>query len=273
MNPPECCEESEGKAVAEEGRKKLLLLLMNALLETAPRFLFFTGKGGVGKTSMACATAVALAGAGRRVLLISTDPASNLDEVLETPLGQSPKAVTGVAGLDAMNIDPEEAALAYRERIVGPYRGILPDAAVTSIEEQLSGACTVEIASFNEFTRIIGHEEADRRLRQRHSGYGADRAHLAIVESAGGLERFHREQQNREFLPGTAGRIERSAAHLRKGGGHPERPGFDDACAGDPGGGDRLEGSGAGKRGTGRAWAFGNQHLIVNGVFTATDPE
>ena len=132
---------------------------MNALLEAAPRFLFFTGKGGVGKTSMACATAVALAGAGKRVLLISTDPASNLDEVLETPLGQSPRGVTGVAGLDAMNIDPEEAARAYRERIVAPYRGILPDAAVTSIEEQLSGACTVEIASFNEFTRIIGHEE------------------------------------------------------------------------------------------------------------------
>jgi arsenite-transporting ATPase len=132
---------------------------VNALLETAPRFLFFTGKGGVGKTSMACATAVALAGAGKRVLLISTDPASNLDEVLETALGQSPKAVSGVAGLDAMNIDPEEAARAYRERIVAPFRGVLPDAAVASIEEQLSGACTVEIASFNEFTRFIGHEE------------------------------------------------------------------------------------------------------------------
>jgi len=132
---------------------------MKALLDAAPRFLFFTGKGGVGKTSMACATAVALADAGRRVLLISTDPASNLDEVLETPLGQSPKPVIGVAGLDAMNIDPEEAARAYRERIVAPYRGILPDAAVMSIEEQLSGACTVEIASFNEFTRIIGHDE------------------------------------------------------------------------------------------------------------------
>lgn len=133
---------------------------MNALLETAPRFLFFTGKGGVGKTSMACATAVALAGAGRRVLLISTDPASNLDEVLETPLGQSPRGAAGIAGLDAMNIDPEEAARAYRERIVAPYRGVLPDAAVASIEEQLSGACTVEIASFNEFTRLIGHADA-----------------------------------------------------------------------------------------------------------------
>src|SRR5579862_183249 len=129
---------------------------MNLLLEAAPRFLFFTGKGGVGKTSMACASAVALADAGKRVLLISTDPASNLDEVLETPLTQSPRPVADVTRLDAMNIDPEAAALAYRERIVAPYRGILPDAAVISIEEQLSGACTVEIASFNEFTRLIG---------------------------------------------------------------------------------------------------------------------
>ncbi len=133
---------------------------MKAFLEAAPRFLFFTGKGGVGKTSMACATAVALADAGRHVLLISTDPASNLDEVLETPLGQSPKPVAGVARLDAMNIDPEAASLAYRERIVAPYRGVLPDSAITSIEEQLSGACTVEIASFNEFTRIMGDDAA-----------------------------------------------------------------------------------------------------------------
>jgi len=131
---------------------------MNALLNNATRFLFFTGKGGVGKTSMACATAVALADAGRRVLLISTDPASNLDEVLGTPLGSQPVAVMNVPGLDAMNINPDAAAKAYRERIVAPYRGVLPDAAVQSIEEQLSGACTVEIASFNEFTRVIGDE-------------------------------------------------------------------------------------------------------------------
>ena len=109
---------------------------------------------------MACATAVALAAAGKRVLLISTDPASNLDEVLGTPLTPAPTPVADVAGLDAMNIDPEAAARDYRERIVGPFRGVLPDAAVQSIEEQLSGACTVEIASFNEFTRLIGDDTA-----------------------------------------------------------------------------------------------------------------
>lgn len=131
-------------------------------LQHLERFLFFTGKGGVGKTSLACATSVALADAGRRVLLISTDPASNLDEVLETKLAGEPREVNGVPGLAAMNIDPNEAAAAYRERIVGPYRGVLPDAAVANIEEQLSGACTTEIASFNEFSRIIGDEEAVR---------------------------------------------------------------------------------------------------------------
>lgn len=125
-------------------------------LDEATRFLFFTGKGGVGKTSLACATAVALAESGKRTLLVSTDPASNLDEVLGTKLSGDPTAVTGVAGLFALNIDPNAAARKYRERIVGPIRGALPEATVRSIEEQLSGACTTEIASFNEFSRLLG---------------------------------------------------------------------------------------------------------------------
>ena len=124
------------------------------------RNLLFTGKGGVGKTSVACATAVSLADAGKRVLLVSTDPASNLDEVLSTRLGMRPTRVESVPGLFAMNVDPEEAAKEYRERVVGPYRGILPDTAVTSIEEQLSGACTVEIAAFDEFAKLLGDDHA-----------------------------------------------------------------------------------------------------------------
>ena len=133
---------------------------MEQLLGKATRFLFFTGKGGVGKTSMSCAVAVGLAERGRRVLLISTDPASNLHEVLETGLGSRPVPVSGVPGLDAMNINPMQAAAEYRERMVGPYRGILPDQAVQQMEEQLSGACTVEIAGFNEFSKFIGDEQA-----------------------------------------------------------------------------------------------------------------
>jgi arsenite-transporting ATPase len=120
------------------------------------RVLFFTGKGGVGKTSVACATAVKLADAGKRVLLISTDPASNLDEVLGVRLGTAPTAVPGVPNLKAMNIDPEASAKAYRESMVAPYRGVLPDAAVASMEEQFSGSCTLEIAAFDEFARLLG---------------------------------------------------------------------------------------------------------------------
>jgi arsenite-transporting ATPase len=132
----------------------------NEFLDRATRILFFTGKGGVGKTSLACATAVALADRGKKVLLVSTDPASNLDEVLGVQLTGEPKAVPGANGVFALNIDPEGAAKAYRERVVGPYRGVLPDAAVNSMEEQLSGACTVEIAAFDEFTKLLGDETA-----------------------------------------------------------------------------------------------------------------
>lgn len=133
---------------------------MAHLVADPTRVLFFTGKGGVGKTSAACATAIALARAGRRVLLISTDPASNLDEVLAIGLGPTPTAVPSVPGLAALNLDPEQAARAYRERVVGPYRGVLPASAITSMEEQLSGACTVEIAAFDEFSRLLADPAA-----------------------------------------------------------------------------------------------------------------
>ena len=120
------------------------------------RIVFFTGKGGVGKTSLACAMAVGLADSGRRVLLVSTDPASNLDEVLGTVLTGTPQEILAAPGLFGLNINPEAAARAYRERIVGPLRGVMPAAVLASIEEQLSGACTTEIAAFDEFTRLLG---------------------------------------------------------------------------------------------------------------------
>ncbi len=126
------------------------------------RYLFFTGKGGVGKTSLSCATALKLAEAGKRVLLVSTDPASNLDEVLETTLTNQPKPIAGAPGLHALNINPVEAAAAYRERLIGPMRGLLPEAALRSMEEQLSGSCTVEIAAFDEFSGLIGNPETTK---------------------------------------------------------------------------------------------------------------
>jgi len=133
-------------------------------LENATRNLFFTGKGGVGKTSVACATAVRLADGGKRVLLVSTDPASNLDEVLGVALGHHPTAVPSVPGLSAMNLDPEQSAADYRERMVGPYRGVLPDVAVASMEEQFSGSCTLEIAAFDEFSKLLGDAETTKEF-------------------------------------------------------------------------------------------------------------
>lgn len=124
-------------------------------LDHPPPFLFFTGKGGVGKTSLACATAVRLVDEGKRVLLVSTDPASNVGQVFGIAIGNAVTAVPAVPGLFALEIDPQAAAQQYRDRIVGPVRGLLPDDVVKGIEEQLSGACTTEIAAFDEFTALL----------------------------------------------------------------------------------------------------------------------
>ena len=133
-------------------------------LDSPPQFMFFTGKGGVGKTSFACATAVRLADQGSRVLLVSTDPASNVGQVFGVAIGNHITAIPGVANLSALEIDPPAAAQAYRERIVGPVRAVLPEAVVKGIEEQLSGACTTEIAAFDEFTSLL----TDTELTQQY---------------------------------------------------------------------------------------------------------
>ncbi|EQD55490.1 arsenite-activated ATPase ArsA [mine drainage metagenome] len=124
-------------------------------LQNPPTFLFFTGKGGVGKTSLSCASAIHLARQGKKILLVSTDPASNVGQVFSQEIGNKITAISTVAGLSALEIDPQQAAQQYRERIVGPVRGALPDDVVKGIEEQLSGACTTEIAAFDEFTALL----------------------------------------------------------------------------------------------------------------------
>ena len=120
-----------------------------------PKFVFLTGKGGVGKASLACATAVGLADAGKKVLLVSMDPASNVGQVFGVGIGNHVIAIAAVPGLDALEIDRQGTAADYRERIVGPMRGVLPEKALKGIEEQLSGACTTEIAAIDEFTALL----------------------------------------------------------------------------------------------------------------------
>ncbi|QDT73232.1 arsenical pump-driving ATPase [Lacipirellula limnantheis] len=132
--------------------------------EQVGKYQFFTGKGGVGKTSLACATAILLADRGKKVLLVSTDPASNLAHVFGIDIGElEPTDIPGAPGLAALNIDPEAAAQAYRDRIVGPVRGELPPSVVAKMEEELSGACTTEIAAFDEFTTLLTNPETAAR--------------------------------------------------------------------------------------------------------------
>ncbi|MDB1941425.1 MULTISPECIES: arsenical pump-driving ATPase [Clostridium] len=124
------------------------------------KYLFFTGKGGVGKTSTACATAVSLADEGKKIMLISTDPASNLQDVFDTELNNKGVQIKDVPNLVVANFDPEQAATEYKESVIAPYRGKLPETVLNNMEEQLSGSCTVEIAAFNEFSSFITDEKA-----------------------------------------------------------------------------------------------------------------
>ena len=128
------------------------------------KYLFYTGKGGVGKTSVACATAVSLADSGKKVLLISTDPASNLQDVFSMELTNKGVPISDVPNLVVANLDPIQAAAEYRESVIAPYRGKLPASVITNMEEQLSGSCTIEIAAFNEFSNFI----TDGKVQQEY---------------------------------------------------------------------------------------------------------
>ncbi len=239
-------------------------------LDHPTRNLFFTGKGGVGKTSLACATAVRLADAGKKVLLVSTDPASNLDEVLGTPLGHHPTPVPAVPGLSAMNLDPEKSAAEYRERMVGPYRSLLPAAAVASMEEQFSGSCTLEIAAFDEFSRLLGDASATaafdhvvfdtaptghtlRLLTLPSAWSGFMEKNTTGTSCLGPLAGLQAQQKLYQDTVRALGDLATTTLVLVT---RPEETAFREAA-----------------RTNGELAALGveNQHLVVNGVFQASD--
>jgi arsenite/tail-anchored protein-transporting ATPase len=125
------------------------------------KYIFLSGKGGVGKTIMASATAIHYAAEGKKTLIVTTDPASNLADVFEQAIGHKITPVTGIKNLYAMEIDPDEATNEYKEKIIGPFREIMPDDVIASINEQLSGPCTTEMASFDRFIDFMETDEYD----------------------------------------------------------------------------------------------------------------
>ncbi len=125
------------------------------------QYLFFSGKGGVGKTTMACATAVQEADAGRKTLIVTTDPASNLADTFEQPIGHQVVPIAGVPNLFAMEIDPDKATEEYRDRILGPFRAVMPEDVTKVLEEQFRSPCTTEIASFDRFVDFMDEDAYD----------------------------------------------------------------------------------------------------------------
>ena len=239
------------------------------LLAAPTRHLFFTGKGGVGKTTLACATALALADRGKSVLLISTDPASNLDEMFATTLSNAPQPVPGAPGLSAMNIDPEVAAEAYRQRVLEQLGPDASDAERATVREQLSGACTMEIAAFDEFVGLLatrgeafdhvvfdtaptGHTLRLLSLPRAWTGFlkGNDRGASCLGPHSG----LKMQEERFQAALSTLGDVENTTIILVS---RPDRGAMREAARTSA----EL-----------RALGLANQRLAINGIFAATDP-
>ena len=199
------------------------------------RHLLFAGKGGVGKTTVGSATAVALADEGSRVLVVSTDPASNLDDVFGRAVGQAPTPIGDVSGLFAVNIDPEAAAAAYRDRTLAPFRGVVPPSELAQLEEQLSGQCTVEVAAFDQFSLLLGSAEATRAFDHIIFDTAPTGHTLRLLSLPAAWSAYLEEHAARCELPRAAGIARRQARPLpghRRG---PPRSAADNGRAGGSG--------------------------------------
>lgn len=239
--------------------------------EGTTRYLLFTGKGGVGKTSHACATAVTLADAGRRVLLVSTDPASNLDQVFGVTIGREPTPIPEVPGLATINIDPEAAARAYRERVVAPYRGDMSGDAVAGLLEQLSGACTVEVAAFDEFTTLLMPDGAAAGCDHVVFDTAPTGHTLRLLQLPAAWADFLDTNERGASCLGPASALRMQHAQYRAAVAalaDPQRTTVILVTRPDRG----ALAEAARTAGEMRALGLRNQRLLVNGVFRATDP-
>ena len=199
------------------------------------RHLLFTGKGGVGKTTIAAATALALADHGQRVLVVSTDPASNLDDVFAARVGQEPTPIVDAPGLFAVDIDPEAAAAAYRTRTLAPYRGVVPPAELATMEEQLSGQCTVEVAAFDQFSLLLGSPDATANFDRIIFDTAPTGHTLRLLSLPARVEHLPREHTGRSELSRAARVARRQARPLRGHGDRAAGSAPDDGRAGEPG--------------------------------------
>ena len=131
-------------------------------------FVFFGGKGGVGKTTVSCAYGVKSARAGLETLIVSTDPAHSVTDVFDQPFGDEPEPVEGVDGLDAMEIDPDTEVQRHLDGIRNDLSEQVSAAMVNEINQQLEMAHRTpgayESALFDRFVDVMRNADPYDRV-------------------------------------------------------------------------------------------------------------